>query len=223
MKFKWWGHSSFLITSEDGTEILTDPYDDSLPYAEVDDRPDIVTISHDHFDHNAVDRLHNQPEVVDDIKGYSDNNITIDGISTYHDKSKGEDRGDNIIFQMEIDGKKVCHIGDLGHLLSEDKINELKDTDILLIPVGGYYTIDADEAFQLAEKIKPEIIIPMHFKTDILDFPITGVDEFTDKFSRDDIKEVGTYEIDINDLPENKKVYVLDYVKKEFTFNIPRF
>lgn len=215
MKFKWWGHSSFLITTEDGTKILTDPYDDSLPYAEVDDQPDIVTISHDHFDHNAVDRLHNQPDtIVDNKQGYTDDNITIKGITTYHDKSEGEDRGDNLIFQMEIGDKKVCHIGDLGHLLSEAKIEKLKDTDILLIPVGGYYTIDADEAFEICEKIDPQVIIPMHFKTDILDFPITGVENFTDHFDNKIVQEVGSSEIEITELPDEKKIYVLNYVKK---------
>ena len=215
MKFKWWGHSSFLITTKDGTEILTDPYDDSLPYAEVDDQPDIVTISHDHFDHNAVDRLHNKPDtIVDSKKGYKDDNITIKGITTYHDKTEGNDRGDNIIFQMELGDKKVCHIGDLGHLLSEAKIEKLKDIDILLIPVGGYYTIDADEAFEICEKIDPQVIIPMHFKTDILDFPITGVEDFTDHFDAETVQKVGKSEIEITELPAEKRVYVLDYVKK---------
>jgi L-ascorbate metabolism protein UlaG (beta-lactamase superfamily) len=212
MKIKWWGHACFLITN--GTEILTDPYDDSLPYDEIDDRPDIVTISHEHFDHNAVDRLHNQPQVVNSKEGYTDDNIKIKGIPTYHDKSEGSDKGNNLIFQMEMNGKTVCHIGDLGHLLDAEKLNELKDTDILLIPVGGNYTINATEAFQIAEKIDPSVIIPMHYKTDILDFPITGVKDFVEKYDEGVVREVSTDEIEIDQMPDSKKVYVLDYVRK---------
>src|SRR6056297_2767998 len=97
MKLKWWGHSCFLI-EEDGKKIITDPYDDSLPYQKVADRPDLVTVSHDHFDHNAVERLEGNFEVVRSKDGYQDETVEIKGITTFHDKEEGEDRGENLIF-----------------------------------------------------------------------------------------------------------------------------
>jgi len=213
MKLKWWGHSCFLI-EEDGKKIITDPYDDSLPYSKVDDRPDIVTVSHDHFDHNAVERLEGDFEVVKTKDGYQDDNIEIKGIKTFHDKDEGEDRGENLIFTMQFSDKKLCHIGDLGHPLTEDEFSQLEDIDILLIPVGGYYTINADEAFEIAQKIDPKYIVPMHYKTDILDFPITGVEDFIHKFDHDAIEIKDGAEVDLDDVPEGKKVIVVNYVHK---------
>ena len=211
MKFKWWGHSCFLIES-DNKKIITDPYDDSLPYKKVDDSADLVTVSHDHFDHNAVERLEGDFEVVKNKEGYQDGDLEIKAIPSYHDKNEGEDRGENLIFTIDFGDKKVCHMGDIGHPLGEKEFSELEDIDILLIPVGGYYTINADEAFEIAEKIDPEFIIPMHYKTDILDFPITGVEDFIHKFDHDVIEIKDGPEVDINEVDDDKKVIVLNYV-----------
>ena len=211
MKFKWWGHACFLIENN-GKKIITDPYDDSLPYKKVDDKADIVTVSHDHFDHNAIDRLEGDFEVVKTEDGYSDDEVEIKGIPTYHDKNEGEDRGENMIFTMEFADKTVCHMGDVGHPLTDEEFAQLEDVDILLIPVGGYYTINADEAFEITKKIDPEIVIPMHFKTDKLDFPITRVEDFIHKFEHDEIEIKDGAEVDIADVPSSKKVVVLNYV-----------
>ena len=211
MKLKWWGHSCFLI-EEDDKKIITDPYDNSLPYQKVADKPDIVTISHDHFDHNAVDRIEGDFEIVDTKDGYKDDSLNISGISTYHDKDEGEDRGENLIFTMEFSDQKLCHIGDLGHSLTDDELSQLNDIDILLIPVGGYYTINADEAYEIAEKIDPKLIVPMHYKTDILDLPITGVEDFIHKFDHDAIEIKDGAEVDLSEVPEDKKVVVVNYV-----------
>jgi len=213
MKFKWWGQASFLITKDDGTKIITDPYNEEMPYKSINDKPDYVTVSHDHFDHNAVNAITGQPYVVNNISGFKDKKVDIKGISTYHDDSEGAERGKNIIFMMQLDGMKVSHLGDLGHPLTSTQVDKLKDTDILLLPVGGHFTIDANQAYEVIKKLDPKVVIPMHFKTDILDLPIKGVDKFLDNFSSEKIEKVNNSEVEIDKLPDEQTVYVLDYVK----------
>jgi len=178
MKIKWLGHASFMITSEAGTKIITDPYvtGGDLRYGEIKESADIVTVSHEHGDHNNVSAVQGSPEVVRGtakVKG-----IEFKGVPTYHDDAKGKSRGNNTILCFEVDGIRVCHLGDLGHQLNDKQVAELGSVDILLIPVGGNYTIDAKVASQLCDRLKPKVIIPMHFKNDKCAFPIAGVDEF---------------------------------------------
>lgn len=213
MKIKWWGHASFLLTSSDGTTLLTDPYNEEVPYAKITDKADIVTVSHEHFDHNAVDLLPGNPEVIKDIKEQKIKNIEIRGISSFHDTEKGAKRGENRVFVFEIDGIKVCHLGDLGHTLDNELLNQIGSIDVLLTPVGGYFTIDAKDAYYITEQLNPSIVFPMHYKTEIIDFPISGVEEFLNYFNADQIKKVSNWEVEIAKLPDSTEVYVLDYVK----------
>ena len=213
MKIKWWGHASFLITTSNNKMILTDPYNEELPYNKITDKPDYVTVSHDHFDHNAVDLLKGSPEVIKKSSGFEDDNISVKGISVYHDDAEGDKRGENIIFIINTDGYKIAHLGDLGHELNKEDLNRLKDIDILLIPVGGNYTIDAKKAKNIVDKINPKIVLPMHYKTDILDFPITGVDEFLSYFEKESIEIFDGPEVEFDELPLNQKLYLLDHVR----------
>ena len=178
MKIKWLGHASFMITSETGTKIITDPYvtTENLNYGEIKESADVVTVSHEHGDHSNVSAVRGNPEVVRGtakVKG-----MEFKGIPTYHDDAEGKQRGKNTIFCFEVDGIRVCHLGDLGHPLNDKQVAELGSVDILLIPVGGNYTIDAKVAGQVCDRLKPKVIIPMHFKNDKCAFPIAGVDEF---------------------------------------------
>jgi len=178
MKIKWLGHACFLINSEAGVRIITDPYatKEDLRYGEISESADIVTVSHEHADHNHVAAVHGKPEVLRGsakLKG-----IDFKGIASYHDKTKGSQRGKNTIFCFEVDGIRVCHLGDLGHLLSDKQVAELGRVDILLLPVGGYFTIDAGVATQVCSQLKPRVIIPMHYRTDKCTFPIAGVGDF---------------------------------------------
>lgn len=213
MKIKWWGHASFLITTSNNKKILTDPYNEELPYNKITDKPDYVTVSHDHFDHNAVDLLKGSPEVIKKSSGFDDDNISVKGISVYHDDAEGDKRGENIIFIINTDGYKIAHLGDLGHELNKEDLNRLKDIDILLIPVGGNYTIDAKKAKNIVDDINPKIVLPMHYKTDILDFPITGVDEFLSYFEKESIEIFDGPEVEFDELPLNQKLYLLDHVR----------
>ena len=209
MKIKWLGHASFLITSDTETNIITDPYatGGGLSYGEITESADIVTVSHEHGDHSNVSGVRGNPEAVRGtakVKG-----VEFKAISTYHDESGGSQRGRNTIFCFEVDEVGVCHLGDLGHPLNDKQTAELGSVDILLIPVGGFYTIDAKVASQLCDRLKPKVIIPMHFKNDKCAFPIAGVDEFLqgqEGVSRLDASEV---EFKRGELPASTQTVVL--------------
>ncbi len=236
MKIKWLGHASFLITSDAGTKVITDPYTAGGPlnYGEIKESADIVAVSHDHFDHNNVAAVGGNPEVVNkagvtwilpDIFNTSSvrssmpesdkekNEIgymRFEGIATHHDDAGGSQRGSNIIFCFEVDGIRVCHLGDLGHPLSDKEVAELGKVDILLTPVGGNYTIDAKVATEVCSKLAPKVIIPMHYQNERCpSFPVSGVDEFLQGkagVSRLDASEV---EFKQGELPATTQIIVL--------------
>jgi L-ascorbate metabolism protein UlaG (beta-lactamase superfamily) len=180
MKVKWLGHASFLITSEAGTKIITDPYNvgSGLSYGEIREAADIVTVSHEHGDHNNVAAVKGSPQVVKGAGTKEAKGIKFKGVSTYHDEAQGGQRGPNTVFCFEVDGLKVCHLGDLGHALSDKDVAEVGKVDVLLVPVGGFFTIDAKVATAVSGKLAPKVIIPMHFKNDKLAYPIAAVDDF---------------------------------------------
>ncbi|MCY6355602.1 MBL fold metallo-hydrolase [Clostridium sp. ZS2-4] len=178
MEITWLGHASFLIKDSNGRKLLTDPFDKSVGYHTFDEEVDLVSISHHHFDHDYIEELKGNPEIIDKVGLFYLCDIPIEGIPSYHDNSKGAKRGENIIFTFEMDGYKICHLGDLGHELSRDYITKLGNIDILLIPVGGNYTIDGKDAANVAKFINSKIIIPMHYKTPNLAFPLDGVETF---------------------------------------------
>ena len=209
MKIKWLGHSSFAITSDNGTKIITDPYApaEKLNYGEIKESADIVTVSHDHFDHNNVAAVRGNPEVVREtaeIKG-----LKFKGISTYHDDIHGKRRGKNTMFCFEVDGVKVCHLGDLGHQLTAEQVAEVGEVDVLLVPVGGFYTIDATVAGKVCDQLKPRVIIPMHFKTNKCAFPISGVDEFLQGKSNVSQLDASEVEFQAGELPVTTQIIVL--------------
>lgn len=212
MKVKWLGHACFLITSESGLKIITDPYiqERGIKYSPIDESADIVTVSHDHFDHNNVAAVKGNPEVVTGSGTKTVKGIQFKGVATHHDETKGSQRGDNVVFCFSIDGIKVCHLGDLGHRLSKQEITEIGAVDILLVPVGGFFTIDAKTATQVCEDLKPKVIIPMHFKTaKCVDFPITQVDDFL--AGKPNVKRLNSSETDFkaSQLPETTEIVVL--------------
>ena len=209
MKVKWLGHAAFTITADDGTRIITDPYaaGGELSYGDIAESADIVTVSHDHFDHNNVAAVGGNPAIVRGTTGVK--GISFRGVPTYHDEAAGKKRGNNTIFCFEIDGVKVCHLGDLGHPLNERQAAELGEIDLLLIPVGGFFTIDAVTASQLCERLKPRVIIPMHYRNKKCAFPISDVDEFLQgkkNVSRLDASEV---KLKSGELPADTRIIVL--------------
>lgn len=178
MNITWLGHSSFLIKDSKGRLILTDPFNEQIGYETYKNTADFVTISHSHFDHSYTDEIKGNPKIINKVGTYTFDNLNIIGLPSYHDKQLGVIRGKNTIFIIEVDGYRICHLGDIGYILSDDEVNALGAIDILLIPVGGNFTIDGMEAKTLCEKVNSHIIIPMHYKTPSLNFPLAGVENF---------------------------------------------
>jgi L-ascorbate metabolism protein UlaG (beta-lactamase superfamily) len=212
MKVKWLGHASFLITSEAGIKIITDPYPQGsgLSYAPVSEAADIVTVSHAHFDHNNVSSIPGDPQLISSSGVKNIKGIEFKGISTYHDGSQGKERGANIVFCFLVDGIKVCHLGDLGHMLSGEQIAEIGDTDVLLIPIGGVFTIDAKSATKVVDDLKPKVVMPMHYKTAKCDWTLSTVDDFI--VDKNNVKKLNSSEIEFEDgaLPDSNEIIVLE-------------
>jgi L-ascorbate metabolism protein UlaG (beta-lactamase superfamily) len=211
MKVKWLGHSSFLITSEKGTKIITDPYatNEKLRYGEIKESADIVTVSHDHFDHGNVSAIGGKPQIYRgpapaEIKG-----VKFHSVQVFHDTNQGKDRGKNVIVCMEVDGVKLCHLGDLGHQLSDSEAAQIGSVDVLFSPVGGFYTITADVATEVVNKIKPKAVIPMHFKNERNDFPIAGVEDFVKGKKNVSKKDSSEIEFKADKLPAQTQIIVL--------------
>jgi L-ascorbate metabolism protein UlaG (beta-lactamase superfamily) len=215
MKIKFLGHASFLITSEKGVRIITDPYKPGcygggIKYDAITEEADIVTISHEHDDHNET-KIKGNPVFVRGAGGKEVKGINIFGYEVYHDKSSGKERGKDIIYNMEIDGVNVAHLGDLGHTLTKSDAEKIGRVDVLLIPVGGYFTIDAKDAEDIVNLLKPKVVIPMHFKTAKCDFPIAPVDDF---IKNKEVKRMdGEVEIKKESLPNKTEIYVLKPTK----------
>jgi len=182
MKVKWLGHACFLITADSGLKIVTDPYEagfrDIISYGPVKESPDIVTISHQHGDHNYTGDLQGSPTIVQGAGRHEVKGIEFVGIPCYHDEVSGQKRGDNTIFCFTVDGIRICHCGDLGHPLDDSTLKSLGAVDLLLIPTGGPgATLELDEALALVDQLQPGVIIPMHFRNQQCNFPKYGVED----------------------------------------------
>ncbi|MBU5486190.1 MBL fold metallo-hydrolase [Clostridium sp. MSJ-11] len=212
MKITWLGHSSFIIEDCKGRKLLTDPFNDSIGYEVFKGDIDVVTISHQHFDHNYKDNINSEKvAVVEKVGFFNPCDIPIQGIPSYHDKDQGTKRGENIVYLFQMDGYKLCHLGDLGHLLSKEDISKIGGVDVLFIPIGGNYTINGKEAFQITKTIKSHVIIPMHYKTPDLSFPLEGLEVFLKYIKKG--KRINSNSIELTD--DLKKLdgelLILDY------------
>ncbi len=184
MKITWHGQSCFKIVAKE-TTIVTDPFSKDIGLTPPRFEANIVTVSHDHHDHNNVSTLRGEPFVVEGPGEYDLKGVSILGIDSFHDNKEGKERGNNIIFVIEAEEIKVCHLGDLGQKeLTNSQLEEIGDVDILMIPVGGVYTVDGEEAAAIINQIEPRIVIPMHYKIPDLNIKIQGVETF--------LKEMGT-------------------------------
>lgn len=217
MKIQWLGHAAFLVTAEDGTKILMDPYESgayggAVGYGPIHESADIITISHDHHeDHNYVKAATGNPHIIKGVGTDRIKDVTITRIGTFHDNSEGKERGPNCVVCIEKEGMRVCHLGDLGHVLKSDQLKAIGRVDILLTPTGGTFTIDPDEATEIVKLLNPKIVIPMHYKTPKCGFPLASVDAFTT--GKESVKHYGTSEIEIRKatLPEKTEIIVLDH------------
>jgi len=209
MKIKYLAHAAFLITSDAGTRIVTDPYEtsDALKHGVIKETADILTVSHEHGDHNNIAAVQGNPKVVrgtSEVKG-----IKIKAVPAAHDNKGGSQRGKNTVFCFEVDGINICHAGDLGHVLTAEQVKAIGKVDVLMIPVGGFFTIDAKTAAKVCDQLKPKVIIPMHYKTDKINFPIASADEFLK--GKSNVTRVNGSEIELKagKLPTSAQIMVL--------------
>jgi len=214
MKIKFLGHAAFLITTADGTRIVTDPYEPggfggAIRHGPLREPADIVVISHEHGDHNYVKMVPGNPIVVKGREEQVQRGITFRALATHHDTSGGAQRGENIVRGLEADGLTVCHLGDLGHLLSPEDAAALGAIDVLLVPVGGTFTIDAKGATAVVNRLRPHIAIPMHFLTHKVTLPLAPVEGFLAGKPR--VRRVDGSEIEVSreTLPEPTEIVVL--------------
>ena len=212
MRITWIGHACFLLEASNGS-VLTDPFAEELPLVFPDIAPDIVTISHDHFDHNAVGRVRGTPAIVQSVGRLSVRGTDILGIASYHDDRQGSKRGENIIYRIDLDGLSVAHLGDLGAPLGAVQLAALEGIDVVLIPVGGTYTIDAHQAAALVRSLPGlRVVIPMHFKTEALaDWPIDTVDRFAQTMQNVRRIEASQAVLTKETLPASTEVWILNH------------
>ena len=178
MNIKWYGHSCFLLTSEDGTSILTDPPAPETGYRVGHIHCDAVTVSHGHFDHCYTEAAEGAQEIITDAGEHKVGSVNIIGFPAFHDKEQGAKCGSVMMYLFEIDGIRVLHAGDVGDQLTRDQIAQIGVVDVLLVPIGGKYTLDYFEAREFANSLKPSVVIPMHYKTALCGIDIDDCSNF---------------------------------------------
>jgi len=193
MEIIWHGHAFFEIRGKgrEGEKVVLalDPYSKEIGFSPPKVKADIVLISHSHYDHNNLGAIKGAPFVIDSPGEYEVKGVFITGIQSFHDKVSGKKRGENVIYVVKIEDIKVCHFGDFGEgQLSSEKLDQMVGIDILLIPVGGVYTISGQEAAKIAQQIEPKIVIPMHYKIEGLKIDIEDEKKFLQAIGREPVK-----------------------------------
>lgn len=211
MKIEYLGHSCFKLIESTGTSVVCDPYDSSIGYAMPEVSADAVTVSHGHYDHDNVKGVKGSPAVIDKECAYDLPGVEISAIKSFHDGSRGKRRGENLIFKFRMDGIDVCHLGDLGEACSSELIELLLPVNVLLIPVGGNYTIDAEMAKEYVDRIMPDVVIPMHFKEKGKDIDIGRIEDFLSLFDEETVEYVDGYSAEFmrSDLGGDTRITVL--------------
>lgn len=211
MEIIWYGHACFRLHRRGGPTIITDPYDNSIGYTLPRLRADIVTVSHDHSDHNYVRGVRGRPKVLTSPGEYEIQRVFITSIPTFHDQKQGKERGRNVVFLFDFDGLTICHLGDLGHLLSQSQAEALGNVDVLLTPVGGTYTLTAARAAEVVSLLEPRMVVPMHYKTKVLNFQLSTVRPFLKEMGAEDTTPQESLKVTKSSLPEEIEVVVLKY------------
>lgn len=208
-EIKWFGHACFRLRSRDAT-ILTDPMPRSFGYKVEKQKVDIVTISHEHSGHNNLDLASGTPKLVNGPGEYEMNDVFITGIRTYHDDKQGAEQGRNTAYLFDLEDLVVCHLGDLGHVLSEAQVESMSSADVVIIPVGGGTVLDAIKAVEVIGQLEPKIIIPMQYQTPMGDKQREPLERFLKEMGVTDITPRDKLIVRANDLGETPEVVVLE-------------
>jgi len=210
MDISWLGHSCFRIRGKQAA-IVTDPFPPDLGYTLGKPAADIVTVSHQHHSHSYDNGVGGAPKVIAGPGEYEIKGVLIIGIATFHDADGGKIRGKNTAYLIEIDGITVCHLGDLGHVLTTEQVEEIDDVDVLLLPVGGGSTINAAAAAEVIRQIEPKVVIPMHYKTPVIKRELAPVDNFMKEMGIERPASQPKLSLNPSSLPASTQVFLLDY------------
>lgn len=212
MNITWYGHSCFKIQGKDVT-LITDPFGKETGLKPPSTSADIVTISHEHYDHNNRAAIKGEPFVIDGPGEYEVKKVVMRGVESAHGEEKGEEKTTNTIFLIIMEDIRICHLGDLGEkALSAEQLGAIGEVDILFIPIGGAYTINAKEAEAIISQIEPRVIIPMHYKVPGVKGGLEKLDD-AKAFCQDcnlNMKEtVSKVSFKKKDLPEEEPQYII--------------
>jgi len=215
MNIIWHGQSCFQIASSQGknnhVNIVIDPFAETIGLRVPKMEADILLITHQHYDHNNVKAVLGDPFLISGPGEYEVKEVTVQGISSFHDNSGGKERGMNTIYTIEAEDIRLCHLGDLGQKeLTPEQVEKIGEVDILMIPVGGIYTIGAKEAVKIMSQIEPNIIIPMHYGIPKLKIKLEGIDKFLKTMGIKKIEPSSKLSIKKKDIsPEEAKIIIL--------------
>ncbi|MCJ7521960.1 MAG: MBL fold metallo-hydrolase [Dehalococcoidia bacterium] len=210
MEIVWLGHSCFRIRGKEAT-IVTDPFDKTLGYPVKKPTASIVTVSHQHPQHSYLGGVTGNPRVISRPGEYEIANVFINGIATFHDAEMGEQRGKNTVYLIQIEEVSICHLGDLGHVPTAEQIEQMSDADILMVPVGGGATIGATAAVETISLLQPKLVIPMHFKTEVVKMELAPLEPFLKEMGVKEFVSQPKLSVTKSSLPIETSVVVLDY------------
>jgi len=210
MEIVWLGHSCFRIRGREAT-VLTDPCPPASGYAIGKPTADIVTISHRHDNHSYVKAVAGTPTVLEGPGEYEISDAFITGIATYHDGSKGMDHGPNVVFVLEMEGIKLCHLGDLGHTPTAEQAEEMTGADILFVPVGGNTTLDGVKAAEVVALLEARLVVPMHYKTAAFKGELETPERFLKEMGATAHEPQAKLSVTRTQLPTDVQVVLLDY------------
>ncbi len=210
MDISWLGHSCFRLRGSHAT-VITDPYSPTLGYTLGKPTARIVTVSHQHPGHSYVQGVGGEPKLVTVPGEYEVDNVLIIGIATFHDAEGGSKRGKNTVYLIEIDEVSVCHLGDLGHVLTTEQVEELGNVDVLLLPVGGVSTVNPPMAAEVVRQLEPKVVVPMHYKTQAISWELEPVEKFLKEIGAKEVNSQPKLSFTKSSLPANTEVFLLDY------------
>lgn len=207
MEITWYGRACFRLKGRDAT-VITDPCPPATGFVAGKHEVDLLTLSHAHADH-AYTRSITAGMTLTRPGEYEYHDLLVTGVKTWHDGSEGSERGENIVFAVEVDGVHICHLGDLGHLLTDEQLSELGPIDVLLVPAGGNFTISPAEAAAVVAQIEPKIVIPMHFAAEGASADLLGPETFLHELATEPIRQPKAL-VTATSLPDETQVVLLE-------------
>ncbi|MCL4533779.1 MAG: MBL fold metallo-hydrolase [Bacteroidetes bacterium] len=213
MDIQWLGHSCFRIRGKE-TTIVVDPFPKNLGYSIGRPAADILLVTHDHPNHSNVSAVAGEPFLIDGPGEYEVSGVFITGVPTFHDGDNGRRRGKNTVYLIEADDLVICHLGDLGHVLTPAQVEQMSQVDILFVPVGGRTTINAAQASELVSLLEPRIVVPMHFRTEVAPIDLDPVDRFLREMGSKAPAAQPKLVVNRASLPAETQVVLLEYPKR---------